>query len=326
MNINAVFSKKSNKKRNGKVKQITFKQYKAIDISLLTALLFIFEALSTYATIHWFSLQALALSVTPLILAIVMLRWGWPAVISALLGGVAYCIAGGANLQQYAIYCIGNTAALLSLLVIKAFGKDEIRKSKLKLIIYAISTYLFICIGRWLVSLVFEPTIKTLLAFITTDVISLVISLVGLLSLRNNDGMLEDQKAYLLRLDRELREEQNATAPTPYTPDYDESEYDDLDDIIDGIPEDDDLDGIIDTSGGIPEENDCIHGITDTPDCSEENNDTKSGEAIDRPADVKDIHESAALDDTCDTNGIDTKSDSDTEASPDRDGQNEKNI
>lgn len=305
MNINAVFSKKTNKKRNGKVKQITFKQYKAIDISLLTALLFIFEALSTYATIHWFSLQALALSVTPLILAIVMLRWGWPAVISALLGGVAYCIAGGANLRQYAIYCIGNTAALLSLLVIKAFGKDEIRKSKWKLIIYAVSTYLFICIGRWLVSLVFEPTIKTLLAFITTDVISLVISLVGLLSLRNNDGMLEDQKAYLLRLDRERREEQNATAPTPYTPDYDESEYDDLDDIIDGIPEDDDLDGIIDTTGGIPEENDCIDGITDTPDSTPEGK---------------------SLDDTCDTDGIDTKSDSETEASPDRDGQNEKNI
>lgn len=277
MNINAIFNEKNLKKRIQKVKEITFKQYKAIDVSLLTVLLFIFEALATYASTHWFSLQALALSVTPLMLSLIMIRWGWPAVISAVAAGVAYCVAGGGTATQYVIYCVGNAFALLSLLVIKAFGKDEIRKNKFKLTVYTVSTYLFICIGRWLVSLAFEPTIKTLLVFITTDIISLVIALVGVFALRNNDGMLEDQKTYLLRLDRERKEEQNAQMnPAPYLSDYDED--DDFDDgYIDGEENDGFYEDGTDGREYAPEL-DCGTGYDETTDPDGEESEPRDGQ------------------------------------------------
>ena len=221
--------------------QITFKQYKAIDIALLSIMLFAFECLATYATINWFSLQAVAISVTPLVMILVMMRWGWFSAIAAVVGGLAYCLAGEASPKQYLVYCLGNLFGILSFLIVNRWGRDKVRGDWTKLVAVTVSTYLFMGIGRWLVSLIFEPAFKTLLAFITTDIISLLVALVGVLSLRKSDGMLEEQKSYLLRLDREAREEaeKRAEAPTYRYDDYDEDypdDEDDLSDIIDGEP------------------------------------------------------------------------------------------
>lgn len=210
-------------------KQITFRQYKAIDIALLSVLLMIFEALATYATIHWFSLQAVAISVVPLMMMLMMMRWGWFAAIGALVGGVAYCLAGGASAEQYLIYCVGNLFGVLSVLIINKLGNENVRTDWIKLSVVTVSTYLFMNIGRWLVSLIFAPTFKTILVFITTDIISLVVAIVGVMSLRKSDGMLEDQKSYLLRLDREAREEAERKANAPvYGYDDRDDEYDEL--------------------------------------------------------------------------------------------------
>ena len=218
------------------MKQITFKQYKAIDISILSVLLLVFEALSIYASSHWFSHSGIALvpliSLTPLVVMITMMRWSEFALITALVGGISYCAACGGKVEQYITYCIGNLFALFALLIIKKLGKEEVRKNTFNLVLISISTYLFITIGRWLVSLIFEPTFKTLPAFITTDIISLVVLIVGVIALRKSEGILEDQKAYLLRLDREKRElaeERAAMARAPYC----ESNYDDGEDLPD---------------------------------------------------------------------------------------------
>ena len=160
-----------------------------------------------------------------------MMRWSEFAFITALVGGLSYCVACGGKPEQYVIYCVGNLFALFSLLIIKKVGKETVRNNTLYLVLISISTYLFITIGRWLVSLIFEPTFKTIMAFITTDIISLVVLIVGVISLRKSDGILEDQKAYLLRLDREkrqLEEDRFAMASAAYRPNEDEDDEDDF--------------------------------------------------------------------------------------------------
>ena len=226
------------------MKQITFKQYKAIDIAILSVLLLVFEILGIYASEKWFSHSGISLvpliSLTPLVMVIMMMRWSEFAFISALVGGVAYCLACGGNYKQYIIYCIGNLFGLLALLIIKKIGKKEIREKTTYLVLISISTYLFITVGRWLVSLIFEPSLTTIVGFITTDIISLVVLIVGVISLRKSDGILEDHKAYLLRLDREKREEQERRAETPFPGIYGEDDEDD-----DCYDDDFDDDGII---------------------------------------------------------------------------------
>ena len=68
--------------------------------------------------------------------------------------------------------------------------------------------YIGMALGRWTVSLAFGGDLTALLVYVTTDIISLLFAEVILLILRKTDGMIEDQKAYLLRVDRERREEE----------------------------------------------------------------------------------------------------------------------
>ena len=178
-----------------------------------------------------------------------MMRWSEFAFVAAIVGGASYCFACGGKPEQYLVYCLGNLFGLISLLIIKKLGKDVVRGRLTYLIPISISTYLFITVGRWLVSLIFAPTVKTLITFITTDIISLVVLIVGVIALRKSDGILEDQKSYLLRLDRERREaeEKNATMASAlycerlddgYDEDYPEEEISEDAPLDEEAPED----------------------------------------------------------------------------------------
>ena len=194
---------------------ITFKQYRNIDLFLFGALLIISEAVTTVATNKWFAAQSVAISTTFIFVCIVMMRWSGYAAIHACLGGLVFCIASGGDgqLQHYLIYIIGNCFALIAMLWFKVFSKEEVRKKPFKLLLFTVSAYLLMQLGRWLVSipisliLEYSISLKGLLTYITTDVLTLLFGVVVMLLMRKVDGMIEDQKAYLFRLQREKEKE-----------------------------------------------------------------------------------------------------------------------
>lgn len=195
------------------MKQITFKEYRMLDLIMFAVLVIVFEAIATYASTKWVFFQKVTvvnISITLLIVCITMLRWSGYAVIHAAVGGFVYCyVIGGATVEQYLIYCIGNLFALAGLLVIKLFGKEAIRNSMWKLFAFAVVAYLGMSAGRCLVSLFFGGDLQAFGLYITADIISLLFAVVVLICLRKSDGMLEDQKAYLLRVEKEREEENN---------------------------------------------------------------------------------------------------------------------
>jgi hypothetical protein len=70
--------------------QITFKQYRNIDIGILCIVTAVFEAIATLATSRWFAGQPMAISITLALILIAMHRWGaYAAVVAAVLRG--YC-------------------------------------------------------------------------------------------------------------------------------------------------------------------------------------------------------------------------------------------
>ncbi|MBQ8627813.1 MAG: hypothetical protein IJ419_16925 [Agathobacter sp.] len=189
------------------MKQMTFKEYRRVDLMMLTILVIVFEAIATYASGKWFWVQAINISVTLLLVCISMMRWSGFAAIHAVVGGFVYCFAAGATKEQYVIYCIGNLFSLSALLLIKIFGKEKIRNSILKLASFAIVAYLGMAVGRCLMSLFFGGDIRAFIVYVTTDIISLLFAVIVLIFLRKSDGMIEDQKSYLFRLERERQEE-----------------------------------------------------------------------------------------------------------------------
>ena len=190
---------------------LTFKQYRNIDLSIFALLVILSEAITTVATNNWFVAQPVAISTTIIFICILMMRWSAFAFIHAIVGGVVFCVASGASAEHFIIYSVGNCLALCALLWFKLLGKEKVRKDGFLLTLYTFSVYLLMQVGRWLLSLCFGGGVGDLVGYLSTDIISLLFAVVIMLILRKTDGMIEDQKAYLFRLERERLEEQQSS-------------------------------------------------------------------------------------------------------------------
>lgn len=186
---------------------LSFKQYKAIDLALLAVILAVFEAITALAASKWFPYQLYTFSPTIAVICIVMMRWGGWAAIHAAVGGFAFCIASGGNIQQFAVYCIGNCFALAALVFfkIKPIGKENVRGKFYYTVLYTVTAYCGAQIGRWMVGLFLGEPADSIITFFTTDIISLLFAVVVILLSRNIDGLFEDQKSYLIRTEEERK-------------------------------------------------------------------------------------------------------------------------
>ena len=185
----------------------SYVRYRSIDLTLFAVMLVVFEGIIVTASTRWFAGQPYTVSVVPLIIAIVMIRWGPWAVLHAALGGFVFCLFSKAAPRQYAIYCVGNLFSLAALFLIRWQGDEKIRADALKTWVYGLAVLALIHLGRGLVSLFFGGGVAAALGFFTTDVITALFTLVILWFVRKLDGMLENQNHYLLRLQEEQEEE-----------------------------------------------------------------------------------------------------------------------
>ncbi len=188
-------------------RQLSFAQYRGIDLTLFALILLISETLIVKASTRWFSDQLYTVSVVGAVTAIVLMRWGGWAAIHAVLGGLAFCFASHGSGQQYLIYCAGNLFSLLSLLFIRIFGGEKIRSDALFSMGFGIVTLLLMQLGRALMALALGNSLSGCLAFFTTDALSLLFVGVILWIARRLDGVFENQKHYLLRVHEEAEEE-----------------------------------------------------------------------------------------------------------------------
>ncbi len=182
-------------------------KYRAIDLTLFAVMLYVFECIMVTASTRWFPNEPYTVSVSAAITAIVMMRWGPWAAIHALLGGLALCVSSGAEARQYLVYCVGNLFALGALGLRRWMGEEAIRTDALKTLLFGLCTAVLMEAGRALVSLLLGVSPPVALGFFTTDVITVLFTLVIVWIVRRLDGVWEDQRHYLLRLEAEQKKE-----------------------------------------------------------------------------------------------------------------------
>ena len=192
------------------MKALTFNKYRIINIAVMTLMFSIAEILIVLGARRWFPELAYTLSLNILFMSLEIMRWRGFGCISAVAGGLVFSLASGANPKQIAIYCIGNLFAMAVLLFVKALGREKIRKDVVLTVLYVSLVFIAACAGRYLVSLVFGADAAMIVQFVTTDLLSYVFALVAVLAVRSSDGIFEDQKDYLFRLERERREKEQA--------------------------------------------------------------------------------------------------------------------
>ena len=188
-------------------RQLTLAEYRAVDLTLLAVILAVCEYGMTLAARQWFSNQLYTVSLTAALCAIVLMRWGAWAGLHAVLGGAVFWFASGGTPQQLAIYGIGNLGCLLVLPLLRGGGKAKIKADKLYTALFALAVVLCMQLGRAAVALVLGTEPGKCVGFFTTDTLSdlftvVVVSLAGRL-----DGIFEDQKTYLRRLQAQQKKE-----------------------------------------------------------------------------------------------------------------------
>lgn len=180
--------------------------YKIIDLTIFSALTCILEAVNVLMIRS--STEMFTLSVLLPMTVIVMMRWREWAVLPAVLGGIVYCIAAGANASQYLIYGVGNTFILFNLFWLKFKSRSEIKSVLKYSLLFTASGYLFINLGRSLLSLFFAENFWSLLTgFLAVDALNAAIALIIIGVARRQNGILECQNDYLLRIAEEKRKE-----------------------------------------------------------------------------------------------------------------------
>lgn len=194
---------------------LSFKQYRAIDITIMAVLLAVSEGLVTVAATRWFPEELFSVSTTFAFICIVMMRWDGYAVIHAVLGGLVYCLVLSAAPQQFAVYCVGNCGALVAMVFLKIAGKKKTAEKSIFSLLYVVTAYIGLELGRWGVSFIFrdagERGALGLLGYlIISDCITLLFTVIAVMISRRMDGLFEDQQSYLLRVDEERRKEREA--------------------------------------------------------------------------------------------------------------------
>ena len=202
--------------------RLTFRQYRQMDLTVVGAMLVVAEALIVLAATRWFPAEAYTVSIVAAVTSIVLMRWGPWAAIHAVLGGLVYCFVSGGQPGQYLIYCAGNLFALLSLLWFRILGKERIREDSFLTVMFALTTQLFMQLGRAAIAFALlraspgsapagtqsiAGALSFCIGFITTDALSGFFTAVILWIARRQDGLFEDQKHYLLRIQEAEKEE-----------------------------------------------------------------------------------------------------------------------
>lgn len=196
--------------------QITFRQYRAMDLFIFTALMCVCEMLITLGATRWFPAEPYTLSLVPAVTAIVMVRWGGFAAIPAFFGAFVFCLVSGATLSQYVIYCVGNLAALALTQFLYRLGWKRLHEQVLLTLLYGLLTAVLMQLGRALLALVMGNPPAVCLGFFTTDTLSTLFAVLLVWITGRLDGMLEEQKHYLRRIAEEQEKEKEAGGNDPW--------------------------------------------------------------------------------------------------------------
>lgn len=181
-------------------RQLSFQEYRNIDLALFAVILCAAECLIVNASTYWFADQLYTVSVVGALTAIVLMRWGPWAAIHAVLGGLVFCFASHGSGRQYLVYCAGNLFALLMLIPLRLLGGERIRLDGFLSVCFGLVTLLLMQLGRALIALLLGTDFQTCLGFFTTDALSLLFTGVIIWIARRLDGIFENQKHYLLRI------------------------------------------------------------------------------------------------------------------------------
>ena len=184
-------------------RQISLRTYRRIDLCIFCMLAFLMEALIVTAYSRWFPELPYTVSITGVLTAIALFRWGLPGILIAIVGGVSFCLFSFAQPLQYMIYVVGNVFALVMLVPLHVLGWEKLRSHATYCMAFGLGTVICMQTGRALISLFVGYAPAIALHFYLTDTLSGLFAIVIMWIARRLDGVLEEQIHYIQRQHKE---------------------------------------------------------------------------------------------------------------------------
>lgn len=190
-----------------------------MDLAAFAVILLVTQGVISLATYRWFPDQLFTVSPVAAVVAIVMMRWGGWAAIHAILGGAAFSIIStvlrgvgtgffsGEACKPLLIYTVGNVLSLAAVWMLKKPGKQRVRDDMSLSLVFAGAVQVLMLLGRMLVAMAAGEPFGVAWHYVTTDLLSLVFTLVLIWIARRVNGLFEDQVHYLRRIQNEEQTE-----------------------------------------------------------------------------------------------------------------------
>lgn len=188
-------------------RQLSLARYRALDLAGLLLIQTFCQLLMYFATNVWFPEQLYVASPVAGVTALVMMRWGPFAAIHAGVGGLVYAWLSGGSWQHLLIYGGGSLLSVGALVMLKGFGKDRVAKSGFLAQAFGLLVQVLMQLGRAAAALLLGAAPGASLGFLTTDVLSVLLTGLIIWIVGRSDGLFEDQIRYLLRMERERQAE-----------------------------------------------------------------------------------------------------------------------
>lgn len=188
-------------------REISLAEYRTVDLVLLTGLMVGSQAVIQAAISFWRAdMTGFIVSPVAAVVALVMMRWSWWAAIPAAVGGVAFSLISGGTAEQTVIYAVGNLLSVLAYLFLKWAGKERVRTNVVLSLLLGLLVQVLMQLGRTVVAAAMGHSHQACWDFMTTDSMSILFTLVIVWVVRRVEGLFEDQKHYLLRVQKEQSE------------------------------------------------------------------------------------------------------------------------
>lgn len=144
------------------------------------------------------------------VITLVLVRWGWRGLLIAVAESLLYCVIRGSVWQGYIIYMVGNLAISVELLVIWLL-KDRLNKRWYWAFLLVLAGWVAVNFTRTCLYAIiygnFLSAAATMFGISDGGLLALAMGEIIILVCRKLDGLFENQKRYLIRLDKERKEE-----------------------------------------------------------------------------------------------------------------------
>lgn len=187
---------------------ISYNNFKFVDLFLFMVIMAVLEAVNVFAVKQWFDKMYFSVSLMFTVSLIVFVRWNLWGAIFPVTHGVLYCAFlcafGGVDPSSFVIYSIGNAFIIPVWFIFKIIPKEKLFSKWYLTLIYPAAAFVLVLLGRSAVAACFGNNfLQALGETLFTESLNITFAVVALLILRRVNGMLVDQKKYLISIARE---------------------------------------------------------------------------------------------------------------------------